>query len=353
MTEADRGRQVREVGLDHDRDRDRPADESRPLDRSGPTTQRDSAPAAHSQPAEPSGLDAVYAQGLEFKARSQWALARRRFLRHKLAIGSLVFLLVVSLAAVFAEQVAPYGFAEQDLRLGVQPPTLEGGHIFGTDLLGRDLFSRVVFGIRTSMQVAIVVAILATAIGVLIGAIAGYFGGVADNLLMRMTDLFLTLPILAVVLVAAALIGQGHPLRVAIILGLFYWTDLARIIRGTFLSLREKEFVEAAKALGAKDYRIIMRHMLPNSMGPIIVRATLTIAIAILIEATLSFLGFGVQPPTPALGKLIADGQGQTLTAPWLVIAPGLMIVAIILAINFVGDGLRDALDPTQARTRG
>ena len=196
------------------------------------------------------------------------------------------------------------------------------------------------------------VAGLSTVIGTAIGAIAGYFGGWGDNLLMRITDLFLTLPTLAVLLVAAAYLGQGDPLRVAIILALLFWTPLARIVRGIFLSLREKEYVEAAKALGSPDRRIIIRHMLPNTLGPIIVNATLLIAAAILVEAALSFLGFGIQPPTPALGKLIADGQSEGLKLWWLVTFPGLVIVLIALCINFIGDGLRDALDPTQRRVR-
>ena len=297
-------------------------------------------------------LDAVYEQGLEVTARSQWQLARRRFFRHKLAVTSLIILLVIFAAGIFADQIAPYSFSEQDALSARLAPTLEGQHYFGTDVLGRDYFSRTVFGIRTSVRVALLVAFLSTLIGTVMGAVAGYFGGWIDNLLMRTTDLFLTMPILAVLLVAAALLGQGSPYRVAIILALFYWTTLARIVRGNFLSLREKEYVEAAKASGASDMRIIFRHMLPNSLGPIIVNATLTVAIAILVEATLSFLGFGVQPPTPALGKLISDNQGFMTTMPLLVLAPGITIVAMVLCINFVGDGLRDALDPTQRRLR-
>ena len=169
---------------------------------------------------------------------------------------------------------------------------------------------------------------------------------------MRFTDLILTLPGLAVLLTASVFFGSGDPLKIGLILAFLFWTAVARIVRGLFLSLREKEFVEAAKAAGAGDLRIILRHMLPNCVGPIIVNATLVVAAAILIEAALSFLGFGIQPPNAALGKLIADGQGEGLELWWLVTFPGLVIVLIALCINFVGDGLRDALDPTQRRVR-
>ena len=306
--------------------------------------------AAAAGPADPSNLEQVYEQGLQIEARSQWQLARRRFFRHKLAMTSLVVLLIIFGAAIFAEQITTYDYAEQDFANSSIGPTFEGRHYFGTDQIGRDYFTRVIFGIRTSARVALLVALLSTIIGAAVGAVAGYYGGWVDNLLMRLTDLILTLPALAVLLVASALLGQGSPYRVALILAALYWTSLARIVRGTFLSLREKEYVEAAKAVGANDFRIIVRHMLPNSIGPIVVNATLVVATAILVEAVLSFLGFGVQPPTPALGTLIAKGQGL-IEQWWLVTFPGLTIVLICLCINFIGDGLRDALDPQQRRT--
>ena len=300
-------------------------------------------------PSEAERLTAAYEQGLQLETRSQWQLARRRFFRHKLAIASLIILALLFGAAIFAEQITTFEYSEQDFEHAGMGPTFEHNHFFGTDQLGRDYFTRVVFGIRTSARVAFLVAFLSTIAGTIIGAISGYFGGWVDNLLMRATDLVLTLPPLAVLLVASALLGQGSPYRVAIILAALYWTTLARIVRGTFLSLREKEYVEAAKALGASDFRIMFRHMLPNAMGPIVVNATLVIAIAILVEAVLSFLGFGVQPPTPALGTLISKGAGL-VSQWWLVTFPGLTIVLICLCINFIGDGLRDALDPTQRR---
>jgi ABC-type dipeptide/oligopeptide/nickel transport system permease subunit len=297
-------------------------------------------------------LAIVHEHGLELKSRSQWAYARKRFIRHRLAMASLILLIIILGAGLFASVIAPYTFDEIDLENSLRAPTLEDKHFFGTDFQGRDYFSRIVYGIQTSERVAFLVAILSTLIGTTIGAIAGYYGGWIDNLLMRLTDLVLTLPGLAVLLTAAAFLGNGSQYRVAVILALLFWTGLARIVRGSFLSLREKEYVEAAKAVGSGDTRIMLRHILPNVVGPIVVNATLIVGIAILTEAALSFLGFGIQPPTPALGKLISDGQELQDIAWWLVTFPGLTIVLIVLCINFIGDGLRDALDPTQRRTR-
>jgi ABC-type dipeptide/oligopeptide/nickel transport system permease subunit len=314
----------------------------------------------------------AYEAGVELKARSQWSYARMRFFRHKLAVASLVVLIFFALIAIFAKQVAPYGYDEIDLE-HIDPvtglaaaPTFEGGHIFGTDQLGRDYLSRIIYGIRTSLWVAVFVALLSTALGTAVGAVSGYYGGKVDNLLMRFTDLILTLPGLAVLLTAAVYFGSNdsevsvgpvsvtipQPMKIGLILAFLFWVGLARIVRGLFLSLREKEFVEAAKAAGASDMRIILRHILPNCVGPIVVFTTLIVAAAILTEAALSFIGYGIQPPTPALGKLIVDGQSEGFTLWWLVTFPGLVILIIALCINFVGDGLRDALDPTQRRTR-
>jgi len=307
-------------------------------------------------------FELAYESGVEIKARSQWAYARMRFFRHRLAVASLVVLAGFALVAIFANRVAPYGYDEQNYSIIAKGPTFQHGHIFGTDLLGRDYLSRVIYGIRTSLWVAFFVAALSTLIGTALGSVAGYYGGQTDNLLMRFTDLILTLPGLAVLLVAAAYLGQSdsqvgpvtlsQPVKVALILAFLFWTGLARIVRGVFLSLREKEFVEAAKAAGASDRRIIFRHILPNCVGPIAVTMTLIVALAILTEAALSFLGFGIQPPHPALGSLIADGETNGFDTWWLVTFPGLVIVLIALCVNFVGDGLRDALDPTQRRMR-
>ena len=307
-------------------------------------------------------VELSYESGLELKARSQWAYTRSRFLRHRLAMGSMVVLTGILLCGVFAGRIASYPYDGIDLNNLNAPPTTTAHHYFGTDQLGRDYFTRVLYGIRTSARVAFFVAFVSTSLGTLIGAFAGYFGGWLDNLLMRFTDLVLTLPPLAILLVAAARLGNGkinlgvvhlgQEYRVALILALLFWTGIARVVRGLFLSLREKEYVEAAKACGSGDLRIIFRHMLPNSLGPVIVNMTLVTALAILTEASLSFLGFGIKPPTPALGNLIQQGETQMQTQWWLVVFPGLTLVAIVMCINFIGDGLRDALDPTQRRVR-
>jgi ABC-type dipeptide/oligopeptide/nickel transport system permease subunit len=296
-------------------------------------------------------VDATVEAGLEMKARSQWSYARTRFLRHRLAMGGLVGLVLLFGAGIFANYLAPYAVDEPNLALVLHAPTSAGNHWFGTDEIGRDYLSRMLYGIRTSEEVGFFVAVLSSIIGLIVGAVAGYFGGVLDNILMRITDLVLTLPLLAILLTAAALLGEGSQWRVSMILALFLWTGIARIVRGVFLSLREKEYVEAAKASGAGDLRIMFRHILPNTLGPVVVAGTLAVANAILIEAALSFLGFGIKPPTTSLGVLVASGQNNPQKW-WVTVFPGLTIVLIVLCINFIGDGLRDALDPQQRRVR-
>ena len=289
--------------------------------------------------------------GLELKTRSQWSYARNRFLRHRLAMGGLLGLVLLFGAGIFAGVVAPYPVDQIDLTHVLQAPTTQGHHFLGTDGIGRDFLSRILFGVRTSEEVGVFVAVVSSFIGLVVGAIAGYYSGLLDNVLMRLTDLTLTLPLFAVLATASALLGQGSQWRISIILALLLWTTIARIVRGVFLSLREKEYVEAAKASGAGDLRIMFRHILPNTLGPIVVAGTIAVATAILIEAALSFLGFGIKPPTPSLGVLISDGQSYPQQW-WLTVFPGLTIVLIVLCINFIGDGLRDALDPQQRRIR-
>lgn len=289
-------------------------------------------------------------EGLDVKVRSQFRLALARFVRHRVAMFSLVVLTAIIIVAFNAEHVTPYSFDGMNLKSARLAPTLEGGHIFGTDKLGRDYFTRVLFGARTSIFVALVVALLSTLIGTLIGATAGYFGGWVDDVFMRFTDLVLILPGLALLMILIAFIGEGSPLQIAVILSSLMWTLIARVVRAQVLSMRTREFVEAATLSGASSWRVIWRHMLPNMLGPVIVNATLTVSSAILVESALSFIGFGVKPPTPALGQLISDGRGSMQTEWWFVTFPGLVIIAICLTINFIGDGLRDALDARQAQ---
>jgi ABC-type dipeptide/oligopeptide/nickel transport system permease subunit len=229
-------------------------------------------------------------------------------------------------------------------------PTFEGWHLFGTDKIGRDYFSRCRVRHRRRRSSSRSSSRSCRRRSAPSSALAGYYGGWLDNLLMRFTDFVIAVPFLAILLVAVAYLGRGSPSASRSSCRSCCGRRSPASSAGNYLSLREKEFVEAAKASGASDFRIMFRHILPNTLGPIIVNATLTVATAILLEATLSFLGFGIQPPTPALGKLIDDGRGAMLTDWWLVTMPGITIVIICLCINFVGDGLRDALDPTQQR---
>lgn len=282
--------------------------------------------------------------------RTYWQLVRQRFAQHRLAVIALVLMIALIALAVIVPALTGDQYQKTSLTQTMLPASL--AHPLGTNQIGQDMFLRLMKALQTSLFIGFMAVLIIATVGVTLGAIAGYYGGWIDNILMRLTDLVLTLPGLAVLLTAAAFLGNGSQYRVAVILALLFWTGLARIVRGSFLSLREKEYVEAAKAVGSGDTRIMLRHILPNVVGPIVVNATLIVGIAILTEAALSFLGFGIQPPTPALGKLISDGQELQDVAWWLVTFPGLTIVLIVLCINFIGDGLRDALDPTQRRTR-
>jgi ABC-type dipeptide/oligopeptide/nickel transport system permease subunit len=283
--------------------------------------------------------------------RSQTQMIIHRFMAHKLAVGSLVVFVLVVVISLIGGRFWKYGYAEITDKFS-SPPSLE--HPMGTDDIGHDTLAQVLRGAQKSVQVALMVAILATTIGAVIGALAGYYRGWVDSALMRFTDLVLTIPSIAILAVLAATVAQeaGNWFFIGLILALLQWTYIARVVRGTFLSLREKEFVEAARALGASDTRIMFRHLLPNATGSIIVNATVTVAVAILVETSLSYLGLGIRPPDTSLGLLVSTGQQAATTRPWLFYFPGLVIIIIALTINFVGDGLRDAFDPTQTRVR-
>jgi peptide/nickel transport system permease protein len=276
---------------------------------------------------------------------TQRQLAWRRFRRHKPAMVSLILLILISLAVIFAGAITKYGYAQQNFEALRKGPS--AAHWFGTDELGRDEFTRVLYGGRVSLAVGLCVALSAAFIGTLVGSLAGYYGGRLDNLLMRITDLFLSFPFLVILIIGSTVLG-GSIFDIVLVLSLFFWMPDARIVRGVFLSLKEKEFVEAARASGSSDARIIVSNLIPNAMGPIIVNVTLSVAAAILTESVLSFLGFGIQPPTPTWGNLLDAAQSQMLVAPWLVWFPGLAILVVVLCVNFLGDGLRDALDPQQ-----
>jgi ABC-type dipeptide/oligopeptide/nickel transport system permease subunit len=283
--------------------------------------------------------------------RSQTQMVIRRFMAHKLAVGSLVVFLLVVIISLIGGRFWKYGYADITDQFS-SPPSLE--HPMGTDDIGHDTLAQVLRGSQKSVQVALMVAILATVIGAVIGALAGYYRGWVDSALMRFTDLILTIPAIAILAVLASVVASeaGNWFFIGLVLALLQWTYIARVVRGTFLSLREKEFVEAARALGASDTRIMFRHLLPNATGSIIVNATITVAVAILTETALSYLGLGIKPPDTSLGLLISTGQQAATTRPWLFYFPGLIIVIIALTINFIGDGLRDAFDPTQTRVR-
>jgi ABC-type dipeptide/oligopeptide/nickel transport system permease subunit len=283
--------------------------------------------------------------------RSQTQMVIRRFMAHKLAVGSLVVFLLVVIISLVGGRFWKYGYADITDQFS-SPPSLE--HPMGTDDIGHDTLAQVLRGSQKSVQVALMVAVLATVIGAVIGALAGYYRGWVDSALMRFTDLILTIPAIAILAVLASVVASeaGNWFFIGLVLALLQWTYIARVVRGTFLSLREKEFVEAARALGASDTRIMFRHLLPNATGSIIVNATITVAVAILTETALSYLGLGIKPPDTSLGLLISTGQQAATTRPWLFYFPGLIIVIIALTINFIGDGLRDAFDPTQTRVR-
>jgi oligopeptide transport system permease protein len=283
--------------------------------------------------------------------RSLWTDAWRRLRRNRMAVAAGGFLLVMSVLAALAPWLPWLADPTlQDLRLGVTPPSL--AHVFGTDELGRDLFARVLYGGRISLMVGLVGTLVSLLIGVSWGAIAGYVGGRTDDLMMRVVDVLYALPYIFLVILLLVFFSKSL-LMLFVALGLVQWLTMARIVRGQVLSLKHQTFVEAARALGASDAAIVFRHIVPNTLGPVIVYTTLTVPAVILQEAFLSFLGLGVQPPDASWGTLVSDGARLLALFPWLVIFPGLAMSLTLLAFNFLGDGLRDALDPQGRRDAG
>jgi len=299
------------------------------------------------------------------KATGQWTLVWRRLRRHKLAMGGMAVILVIVLLSWLAPWIAPYAYAEQDLKLRHAAWFTPGQaskpmHILGTDGLGRDTLTRILYAGRISLGVALIVTLLTVLIGTMVGAVAGAFGGGLDTVLMRFTDIMLSMPDLPLLLILSSSLRQfttlqnflGSNISVIIIifvLVIFGWMGNARLVRGSVLSLRSQEFVEASRALGASQSRIIFKHLVPNSLAPIIVSATLGFGAVIIAESALSFLGFGIMPPVPTWGNMLNEARGAPQIGYTLftqTLAPGLCIFLTVLSINFIGDGLRDALDP-------
>lgn len=287
--------------------------------------------------------------------RTLWGDAWIRLRRNRLAVVGAVIIILFALGAIFASVITPYDFAKQDLNSIFLSPS--STHWFGTDELGRDVFARMLFGARTSLAVGIFTQIIVLAIGLPIGAFAGSLGGRADNMLMRFVDVMYGFPdILLIILLSAVLRGSafanlgGGIFVIFLAIGLVAWVNVSRLVRGQILSLKQRDFVSAARAMGGKSAYITLRHLLPNSLGPIIVAITFGVPRAIFSEAALSYIGIGVKPPTPSWGAMIHDGYNVMFTAPYLVIVPAVAIALIMLAFTFLGDGLRDALDPRSRR---
>jgi peptide/nickel transport system permease protein len=294
-------------------------------------------------------LDEVLGNDAAFvHARTPTQLAWRRFRKSKLALLGVVMLTVIVLSAVLAPWIAPHGQNEIDLFNIKAPPSRE--HLLGTDALGRDVLSRLLYGGRMSLAIGVASAAICMVVGMLLGAIAGFYGGWIDGAIMRLVDLMLAFPSIFLLLIIAAMFEGISVWGVIIFLGLFSWMWLTRLIRGEFLSLKRREFVEAARSIGTPDSQIIRRHLLPNVVGVIVVTFTLDVALFMLAEAGLSFLGFGVPPGIPTWGNMLSESRTDYLSKPLLAIVPGVALTLCVLAFNFIGDGLRDAFDPKGGR---
>lgn len=290
------------------------------------------------------------AETISTKRRSQAQMVGSRFFRHRLAVFGLILLVLVLLFAFVGPLVWHWDyFIHREIGSNEAP---SWDHPFGTTRAGHDYLAQVMRGTQQSLKVGLVTAVMASLIGGTLGAVAGLYGGMVDNLIMRFVDLLFVIPALVFLIVVSGLLGASLWWQTAFLLGAFAWLNTARVVRGVVLSLREQEFIEAARGMGATNTRIIVRHLIPNCVNVLIVDFTLVIAIAILSEAALSFLGLGIQPPDVSLGFLINQARDSVWTRPWLFYTPGLMIILIVLAINFIGDGLRDALDPRQSQVR-
>lgn len=271
-------------------------------------------------------------------------LIARRFSRHKLAMGGLAVIALLSLAAIFAPLLAPHDPYQVTQSFGISP---NGPHVLGTDQVGRDVASRLIYAARVSLVVGLGTTAISVILGTTLGLLSGYFGGRTDMALMRVVDVFMSFPQMLLILVVVSIVGPGL-IKIILILGFLGWPSVARIVRGCVLSIKENDYIKSAVAMGFSTPRILFMHILPNAVAPILVNATFSIANAIIVEASLSFLGLGVQPPTASWGNMLTDAQTISILTekPWLWVPPGIMIILSVLSVNFVGDGLRDALDP-------
>ncbi len=267
----------------------------------------------------------------------------KRFRANKLALGGAFIVLFLFVVAIFAHWLSPYDPGQIDVQQVLQEPAWK--HPFGTDPLGRDVFSRMIYGSRISLMVGFVAVGISTLIGIFLGALAGYYGRWVDNLIMRFVDIMLCFPTFFLILAVIALL-EPNIWNIMVVIGITGWMGVARLVRAEFLSLKERDFTAAEKALGAKDFRIIFRHILPNALAPVLVSATLGVAGAILTESALSFLGIGVQPPTPSWGNILTAGKDNIEIAWWLSLYPGMAILITVLGYNLLGEGIRDSIDP-------
>jgi len=316
------------------------------------------------------------------KEESQFSIVARRFMRHRLAVFSLILILIIFTASLLAPWITTYPRDAVDVATSARPapPGVAGSageiHILGIDHLGRDLFTRVLYAGRISLSIAIAVVFLSETVGVIIGALAGYYGGTTDAVISRVIEFMLSIPLLPILLIVSAILlktdaqlplpgiavniissillaSEREAQKVVVLVGIlvvFGWLSAARLMRGMALSLRNQDFVESLRALGASDARIIFRHIIPNGLAPILVNASLALGSVIILEAALSFLGLGIQDPTPTWGNMLAQSQSYMFQHPWLPLVPGIPQVLVALSFNFIGDGLRDALDPRLKR---
>jgi oligopeptide transport system permease protein len=279
------------------------------------------------------------------EGRSPWRDARERFFRNKAAVVSLVILTIITFACIFGPMVLPYSYEDTDWNAMSLPPGMEGAHYFGTDELGRDLLVRCLIGGRISLMVGLLATIASVTIGIVWGATAGFMGGKVDTIMMRIVDMMYAVPYLLIAILMVTLLGREFYL-VVLTITVFSWMDMARVVRGQTLSIKSKEFVEAAHAIGVSTPNIIFRHIVPNLLGIVVIYTTVTVPGVILTESVLSFLGLGVQEPMTSWGVLIEDGTGVMETTPWILLFPAAMLSITLYCANYIGDGLRDALDP-------